>query len=153
MRQKAHEHYDKRLARIDSKLPSGGESNALPDELPDAGQSFPEIPPEVVGSQLADSAPAASTTGLADSVPSVPTAGQRLTGRENALSRRLLNEERKLAHQTELAERLREIAEEQGDVELYETADRLEQQALDRFDKHMDAISSFQERHRLALDD
>jgi hypothetical protein len=141
MREKARDHYDKRLAKIDSKLPPDGESGALPDELPDAEQPLPEIPTDAAGSKLAGSTPAA------------PVAGQSLTGRENALARQLLNEERKLSHQTELAQRLREIAEEQGDSALLETAERLEQQALDRFEKRMDAISDFQERHGLALDE
>jgi hypothetical protein len=76
-----------------------------------------------------------------------------LTGRENALQRQLLNEERKLQHRTELAERLRELAEEQGDVELLKAADRLEEQGLSRFTERMTAIRSFQERHGLAIED
>jgi hypothetical protein len=140
MRQKAQEHYDKRLAKIDSKLPPVDEADALLDELPETDPSLPELPSNTASPALANPS----------SAP--PAAGQKLTGRENALSRQLLNEERKLTHQTELAERLRAIAEEQGDAALLETADRLEQQALERFEKRMEAIGRFQERHGLAFE-
>jgi hypothetical protein len=140
MRQKAQEHYDKRLAKIDSKLPPIDEGGELPDELPETDPALPELPVDAAGSELANPSPAP------------PVAGQKLTGRENALSRQLFNAERKLTRQTEVAERLRAIAEEQGDAALLETADRLEQQALEHFEKRMDAIGSFQERHGLVLD-
>jgi hypothetical protein len=141
MRQKAQDHYDKRLAKIDSKSPPADASEGLPDEIPDAEQPLPDVPSETAGSVLGDSSSAA------------PVAAQKLTGRDNALARQLLNEERKLSHQTELAERLREIAEEQGDAGLLQTAERLEQQALDRFEKRMDAIRDFQDRHGLTLNE
>ena len=141
MRQKAHEHYDKRIAKIDSKQPGNGEADALPYKLPADGQPL---------SELASQTPA---DALVNASRATPIAGQKLTGPQNALSRQLLNEERKLAHQTELAERLRALAEEQGDAALLQTADRLEQQALDRFENRMDAIGNFQERHGLALEE
>jgi hypothetical protein len=141
MRQKAHDHYDKRLAKIDSKSPLVNDGDGLPGEFPEQGELLPDPPAELVN------------PGFPDPPTSAPDAGRKLTGRENALSRQLFNEERKLTHQTELAERLRAIAEEQGDAALLETADRLEQQALDRFEKRMDAIGDFRQRHGLALEE
>ena len=64
----------------------------------------------------------------------------------------MLNEERKLSERTEVAERLRALAEEQGDAELLQAADRLEEQGLNHFEQRMEAIRSFQVRHGLALE-
>jgi len=139
MREKAHDHYGKRLSKIDSKSPL-----EVPDELEPAPLPDPD-------EGLANAAESA-----AGELPPAPPEGfspQKLTGRENALQRQLRNEERKLEQRTELAERLRATAEEQGDAKLLEVADRLEEQGLARFEQRMEAIRSFQERHGLVLDE
>jgi hypothetical protein len=143
MRQKAHEHYAKRLEKIDGKLPTSGKGDPLPDELPE------DVPGEIPNDLSDARQPLAE---FVDSQPAAPVADPKLTGQKNALSRQLRNEERKLAHQTELAERLRAIGEEQGDSALLEKANRIEQQALDRFENRMEAIRSFQQRHGLSAD-
>jgi hypothetical protein len=140
MRQKAHEQYDKRIAKIDSRSPldSPDDSEAPPTADPDEPVAAPSPPGELL--------PPPAEAGA----PPTQAAPAKLTGRQNALARQLRNEERKLEQRTELADRLRAMGEEQGDSELLQAADRIEQQALSHFEQRMQAIRSFQERHGLA---
>ena len=75
----------------------------------------------------------------------------KLTGRENALYRQLRNEERKLAHRMEKAEQLRQLAELNGDEQLLQAAERLEEMALSHYDKRLAKITQFQEQERFGL--
>ena len=73
----------------------------------------------------------------------------KLTGRENALSRQLRNEERKLAKRMETVEQMRQLAGQTGDEGMLQAADRLEDWAGNRFDQRMAQITDFQQRHDL----
>jgi len=84
-----------------------------------------------------------------DHAPFGRDAAEKLTGRENALYRQIRNEERKLAGRTEAAERLWDAYDATGDERFSDAAERLQQQALDQYDKRMEAIRSFQQRHGL----
>jgi hypothetical protein len=154
MRQKAQQHYDKRMAKINSKDPL----DELPDDdLPDPGIDPDVGDPDEVPDLLDLSEKAQEELSEIDEEPSDPVdylfdladPGRKLTGRENALYRQLRNEHRKLAKRMETADRLREAYYETGDEELLRAADRVEQRALDHFDKRMAAIDSFQQRHGL----
>jgi hypothetical protein len=142
MRQKAHEQYDKRLSKIDSKSP--------PETPEDPGAPVPTDPDEGV----TDPAPLVPGESQATTVNSIAPpdriAASKLTGRQNALEHQMRNEERKLQQQTHLAEKLRAMAEGYSDSALLQSADRLEEQALSRFEERMETIRSFQERHGLA---
>ena len=85
--------------------------------------------------------------------PGGPWEHERLTGRENALYRQVRNEERKLARRMQAVEQLRQLAESTGDSALLETADRLEETALDRYASRLAKISEFQERFDLPAPD
>jgi hypothetical protein len=131
MRQKAHQQYDKRIAKIDSKSPLDS-----PDDLESPAPADPDEP--IAGPPTTGEPPPPSNEGA----PPTQAAPTKLTGRQNALARQLHNEERKLEERTELAERLRAMGEEQGDPELLQAADRIEQQALSHFEERMQAIRS-----------
>ena len=73
----------------------------------------------------------------------------KLTGTENALSRQVRNEERKLSKRLESVNRMRQLAAQSGDHALLQTADRLEEWAMNDFDQRMMKITNFQERHGL----
>lgn len=64
----------------------------------------------------------------------------RLSGRDHARSVQRLNEERKLTHRQQTAQKLREIGERNGNDNLLRTADKMDQQALDHYDKRMNKI-------------
>jgi hypothetical protein len=177
MRQKAYELHEKRMAKIDSKdplptPPDGGGPlpgnspvdpphpvDALPDldQVPELGDVsdavVPDDPPDLPD---ASDLPADFGESLSDRIDQAKDrlsdlldSADKLTGRENALQRQLRNEERKLTHRLQKAQRLWDAYEQGGDERLAEAASRVEQWALDHYEKRLDAIRSFQERHGL----
>ncbi len=140
MREKAQDHYDKRLAKIDSKDPNTDpEDPSAPDDSevssPGDDSQSPINPPPPPGSTAPDG-----------------SLGSKLTGRENAYYRQVRNEKRKFSQRMEMAEQLRALGEQQSDPSLLAAADRLEQHGLDHFQQRMAAIRSFQDRHGLIVD-
>jgi hypothetical protein len=91
---------------------------------------------------------ATPTDPLSESGP-LESPVQKLTGRQNALYRQLRNEERKLARRMEAAEQLRQLAETNGDATLLQSAEALEQSALNHYNQRMAKITAFQERFGL----
>jgi hypothetical protein len=148
MRAKAHEHYEKRLSKINSKDPSyvppeeGGVAHG-DDHVHSGGDDALSDSPDHT-SHTADEAEAL------DDLDNAVDAVERLTGRENALYRQLRNEQRKLAHRMEAAERLWEAYEQTGDEALADAARVMEERTLAHFDKRIQAISDFQQRHGLS---
>jgi hypothetical protein len=148
-REKAHEHYEKRLAKINSKDPN----YVPPEEYSDGTEDLLDDS-ELLDEPLAESpsqysgAPTHSTPE--DNVTSPVDAVERLTGRENALYRQLRNEQRKLAQRMDAAERLWDAYEQTGDETLADAARAMEERALAHFDKRIEAISDFQQRHGLS---
>jgi hypothetical protein len=128
MREKAWDHYEKRLAKIDSK------DSGVIDR--DDGGWFGD-------DGGLDDLPASRPTG------NHPYTDQRLTGRENALARQLQNEQRNLTNRMETAQRLWDAYEQSGDELLAETARSFEERALAQFENRMEAISNFQQRFGL----
>jgi hypothetical protein len=63
----------------------------------------------------------------------------------NSLESRVVNEERKLNHQLEVAQQVREIAAENGNAELLETASRMESMAADRYVRKLETLGVFEE--------
>ena len=140
MRERAQDHYDKRLAKIDSKDPNTDpEDPSAPDD--------PEIPSPRDDSQSPLNPPPPPGGTAPDG-----SLGSKLTGRENAYYRQVRNEERKFSQRMEMAEQLRALGEQQNDPSLLAAADRLEQHGLDHFQQRMAAIRSFQDRHGLIVD-
>jgi hypothetical protein len=177
MRDKAHELYEKRLAKIDGKDPlptppdGGGQlPGNSPVDAPDPGDALPDldqvpelgdvsdavVPDDPLDLPDASDLPADFGESLSDRIDQAKDrlsdlldSADKLTGRENALYRQLRNEERKLAHRLQKAQRLWDASEQSGDERLAEAASRVEQWALDHYEKRLDAIRSFQERHGL----
>jgi hypothetical protein len=132
MRQKAHEHSDMRLAKIDSKM--------LLEEA--------DEPSVARSSDRRLFVNALSNTAEDSLFESSPT----LRDPENAVRQQLRTEERWLSERLELAERLREIAGQKGTPGLSKAADYLEQGGLNRFEKRAEEIRSFQVRHAVAIE-
>jgi hypothetical protein len=80
-------------------------------------------------------------SGSANTLTSQPTTG-RLKGRDHALNVQRANEERKLGHRQQTAEKLRQIAERNGNENLLRTADKMDQQALDHYNKRLSKIDA-----------
>ena len=208
-REKAWDHYEKRMAKINSKDPNyvpsdgsglvgdglgspmddvssrdsplGGDTPLADDLLPIADQidGAGDAPGDDVGNAVeslgpptdAESALTDAIGGTNDSVSdatdalsdvtsefpdpsgtgplSDPFTGRKLAGRENALYRQLRNEQRQLAKRMEMADRLWDAFEQTGDDRLADAARAFEDRALAQFEKRMDAISDFRQRHSL----
>jgi hypothetical protein len=131
MRQEAHAHSDNRLAKIDSQI-------LFEDaDEPSVARSFDRKHFVNALSHAED-----------DLLESSSAHGDH----ENAVRQQLRTEERWLGERLELAERLREIAEQKGTPGLSKAADYLEQGGLNRFEKRAEEIRSFEERHALAIE-
>jgi len=66
--------------------------------------------------------------------------GLKLTGRDNAFNVQRQNEERKLTHRQQTAQKLRDIAGRNGNDNLLQTADRMDQQALSHYEQRLAKI-------------
>jgi predicted ArsR family transcriptional regulator len=161
MEQKAQQHYDKRMEKITGVQPMPDDSTGVEGAPTDA----PEAPADPAVDDLADS----TTDDLVDELqppvdpddsveqldPTVEpgdllaTTPRKLVGRENALYRQLRNAERKFAKQMDAVERLRQLAETSSDPTLLETADQIEQIALDRYADRLAKITEFRQRFNL----
>ena len=118
----------------------------LDDPAADAGDALGDVAENPLGGDGALEDSGEVLDGANDALDEV---ARKLTGRENALSRQLLNEERKLAKRMEAVERMRQLAEQTGDDGMLEAADRLEEWAGNHFDQRMAQITDFQQRHDL----
>ena len=72
------------------------------------------------------------------------SAGQ--TGTKRAVGRQRRNEQRKLDHRRDQADRLRDISERNGNERLRETADRIETKAQEHFDKRTRKIDRLEQK-------
>jgi hypothetical protein len=72
--------------------------------------------------------------------------GEKLTGRDNALAVQRSNEERKLLHSQQTAQKLRDISAKNGNENLLDVADRMDQKALDHYAKRQEKIDEFAKR-------
>jgi ribosomal protein L18E len=176
---KAQEHYDKRMEKLNSRDgvsddaddalagaddAPGGTPSDTDDALADIDD--PSAPADNTladtGDAPADDAPADDALSDADESPGddmldgdAPTGDQiedvarKLTGRENALDRQLRNEERKFNQRMEAVDRLRQLAEQTGDSQFLDAAERLESAALDHYEQRLAKITEFQQRFNL----
>ena len=133
MEQRAQAHYAKQMDKLNQKYGLDGTDLGAQDAL-----NTPASPAPFGDNDLAD--------GLNRSLDDT---ARKLTGRENALFRQLRNEERKLAKRTEAVQRMRQLAEQIGDSDMLDEADRLEEWAMNHFDQRMTRITDFQQRHDL----
>ncbi len=136
MDRRAQDHFDRQMAKFDP-------SYIRDDSIVDQTGQLTDVPNI---NRIED------PTTLDPSIrPSDPLFGatQKLTGTENALSRQVRNEERKLFKRLESVDRMRELAAQSGDSELLQTADRLEEWAMNDFDSRMIKVTDFQQRHGL----
>ena len=129
MEERAQEHYEKRLSKIhDEQLPD----DAFNDDGPLDG--LDDVTDENAAHDALEDLPGDAADVL-----------DRLHGRENALTRQLLNEERKLEHQLQQAERLRQLADANGNGNLLDTADRMADRALTHYEQRVAKITQFQD--------
>lgn len=63
-------------------------------------------------------------------------------GRQHSLDVQRRNEERILKHRQQVADQLRDIAVENGNTQLLDTADRMEQNALDHYNRRIEKINN-----------
>lgn len=122
MELKAHEHYEKRMAKIDEK--EGDKKPPKPNGDDDGHDDADD------DGQLDDD----SMDDNQDRLSSL-SSGQR-----HAMRRQMQNEERKLNHRLKQADHLRSIAERNGNERLLEAADRMEERALEHYTSRLDTI-------------
>lgn len=111
MDQKALEHFEKRQAKI--------------DEFAQRGENTP-----------------LDNNNLLDPLDQPLTEDQisKLTDPQLQQQHRLLNEERKLQHQLDIAQKLRDLSAKNGNPNLINTAERMEQMAAERYAKQIEKI-------------
>ncbi len=139
MDQRAQAHYDKQMEKINQRY-------GLDGPAADAGNALDGVADNPLGGDGALDDSGEVLDGANDALDEVAS---KLTGRENALSRQLRNEQRKLAKRMEAVERMRQLAEQTGDDGMLQAADRLEEWAANHFDRRMAQITDFQQRHDL----
>jgi hypothetical protein len=112
----AHEHYQKRMAKIDEKAGDKGlpASDDVADDVDDVDDDAMD-----------------DDAGRMGSLP-----GEARHAKRQALQ----NEERILTQRLEQADHLRSIAERNGNERLLKVADRMEENALDHYTSRLDAI-------------
>jgi hypothetical protein len=71
---------------------------------------------------------------------------EKLTGRDRAVSVQRGNEDRKLLHRQNTAQKLRDISERNGNENLKDVAGRMDQKALDHYDKRQAKIDELKQR-------
>ncbi|KAA5540923.1 hypothetical protein FYK55_18585 [Roseiconus nitratireducens] len=120
MEQRAYDHYDQRLSQmgIDNPLTDDPLQQPVTPPAENAFQTFQA--PESFREPSLDERP--SSLGTMD----------------DSFSRHLANEDRKLNHQLDVAQQLRDIADRNGNPNLLQTADRMEQMALNRYERAME---------------
>jgi len=136
---RSQSHYDKQMEKINQRY-------GLDGPAADAGDALGDLADNPPGGDGALDDSGEVLDGANDSLDEV---ARKLTGRENALSRQLRNEQRKLAKRMEAVERMRQLAEQTGDDGMLQAADRLEEWAANHFDRRMAQITDFQQRHDL----
>ena len=136
---RAQSHYDKQIEKINRKYGLDDEVEGSDESEHDADHSHGD----------ADESHDDSHEFHDETNENVDEVTRKLTGTENAAARQLRNEMRKLSKRMESVERLRALGEETGNESMLESADRLEQQALDHFHQRMEKITEFRQRHGL----
>jgi hypothetical protein len=71
---------------------------------------------------------------------------EKLTGRDRAVGVQRANEERKLTQRQATAQKLREISKRNGNENLNDVADRMDQKALDHYEKRQAKIDQLEQR-------
>ena len=125
MDQQALAHYEQRLAKID-ELTSKGDVAGLQDLAVPATDAADLEEARQEALKLADGSPLddLDKSGIADTEP-------------QSVAQRLLNEERKLQHQFDVAQQLRDIAARNGNENLLHSAERMETMAADRYQSQL----------------
>ncbi len=141
---RAQSHYDKQMEKINQQY-------GLDDTAADAGNALNDVADNRLGGDgaLDDSGEVLDGANDALGDDRLDEVANKLTGRENALSRQLRNEQRKLAKRMETVEQMRQLAGQTGDEGMLQAADRLEEWAGNHFDQRMAQITDFQQRHDL----
>lgn len=125
MDQQALAHCEQRLARID-ELTSKGDVAGLKDLVEPATDAADLEQARRDALKLADGTPPSELdpSDVADAEP-------------QSVAQRLLNEERKLQHQLDVARQLRDIAGRNGNQNLLQTAERMETMAADLYQSQL----------------
>ncbi len=111
--QRAFEHHDKRLQRIDQHEPVGPTRSGFAEQDPSSIRQ-----PDQLRTSSTVQPPSRSSSEFSD-----------------GFQRRLFSEQRELRQRLDIADRLRQLGEDTGDQQLLETASRIEDAAFERFDR------------------
>jgi hypothetical protein len=126
MEQRAYDHYNSRLNRINGV--NGDVADGLTNSATNlAGGNTGQQLLQSGGNQLLNSTPL-GPGNVANSANSVT----------DSFSRQLANEQRKLQHQLDVAQQLRDISARNGNQNLLNTADRMEQMAVNRYEQQLE---------------
>ena len=100
-----------------------------------------------VGGRLFDGVTNAGRTVVNGVGRGVDRVSETLTGRERAVFVQAENEDQKLIQRQATAEKMREISDRTGNENLRATADKMDQQALDYYQKRNEKIDQLADRH------
>ena len=129
MEHKALEHYDKRLNKI-------GDTSGFAEELGQGGFELQQAPAGVGQPGISD-VPSQTPANVGQpKLSDVPSQA----GRPDAFERQLLNEDRKFEQRLDKAQKLRDLAAQNGNQRLLQKANRMEQEALQLYEKRLDKI-------------
>ena len=78
--------------------------------------------------------------------PQKVTGKEKVTGKKHAMEVQRRNAERNLKRRQKTAQRLRDLSARNGNERLLDTADKMEQNALDQYQKRLKKISSSQDQ-------
>lgn len=141
MEQRAQEHYKSRLERIDQFDRSPRTVDDVLDETENSFfNDFEDAVPNPVFDALNSALQPDRLHGDAASRL------KRAFGRNNALERRLLNEDRQLQRSLGTAQHLRDLAAENGNNRLLQAADQMEQMAVELYEGRLEKLGGFQDQ-------
>jgi hypothetical protein len=139
MEQNAQQQYEKRTAKINQQSPEGqlsdqpsaDKESAVKESAPEAG--------------LEPGTDAVSESQVPEVESSTLNKAADTAGREKALQQQVLKEERTLRQRMDTAQKLRDIGKRNGNDQLLETADRMEQSAMQHFEKRLEKLNYFED--------
>jgi hypothetical protein len=132
MEARAYQHYESKMSRIDGR---SGVDDLPPGDSGLTGRNQQSLLPSIHDSRVEDR--------LVDptNVRNVMDVDDALGNDAFSFDRRFVNEERKLQHQLDVAQRLRDIAARNGNENLIGTAERMEQMAITRYDRQLEKLT------------
>lgn len=153
MDQNAQRHYEKRMGAINEKA-----GLTEPGDPADPGETLPGTDPASLDNapHPVDEPPSVFDEPGDSEHGFVPDGSElhdhgKLYGRQNALDRQYHNAERQLEHHLQRSRVYRDAYDQTGDPVMLQTAEQIEQLAIDRYVQQMGQINNFADRFRLTL--